>query len=186
MPDESALSDEEIAALSDEDADRDFDRMRLGTECQYDGDPVEEARELAQFDEEWADVDESVYLTDIEKARAPLIAEAVYADALQNIPNDAPPPPVEGPDPDEAIKMLVLAVWHETRQWPKPPKVEAIGAAITYTVAQTRREQGVQHPRDIAKIVGCRYATFLRVTKAVAVEIQRLALRDQLRESGNL
>lgn len=41
MPDESALSDEEIAALGDEDADRDFDRMRLGTECQYDGDPVE-------------------------------------------------------------------------------------------------------------------------------------------------
>jgi hypothetical protein len=86
----------------------------------------------------------------------------------------------------ETTKILLVAVWNELRAWKKSPSPEVIAQAVGLAIARVRGEQGLKHPRDLAKEVRVRPQTFFRVLNIAEAEIARLELSGGLRESGNL
>jgi hypothetical protein len=191
MPDETELSDAELSALSEEERERYMDRFirRAGIPLHdLNSDPVQDAIESEHhrsFDEmEKDDLAYSV-ATETEKAAATIILAAEYSDFVRETPHEQVAYGVEIVASDEATKLLVIAVTVEVGRWTKPPKAEAVAHGIGLAIAKIRGEQGVKHPRDIAKEVGVRAQTLHRIKNVALQEIQRLGLKGDLIETGS-
>lgn len=187
MPDEQDISDADYDAMPEEARakylTREVQAMVARFVPDYDTDPVQDAIESEEFRQLFDGMDEDDWLTlgasEIEKAAASVIAEAVQADFEREVSPGAVPP-VEIDSRQEALKLLLIAVWGEVSQWKRPPKPEAIAAGVGVAVAQVRGERGVKHPRDIAKEARVRAQTLHRIKNVALQEIQRLSLRFDL------
>lgn len=186
MPDEPEVTDADIEAMTDSELETYFDRVHR-YEPKYDTDPVQDAIESEEFHQWFDGMTEEDFdgltASAIEKAAAPLIAEAIRADFIRETPFDSAPYGMEIDSDQEAMKLLMLAVTVEVNRWKKPPKAEVTAAGIGLALAYIRKERGIKHTRDIAKEVGVRPQTLFQVRKLTLMEIQRLNFASDLRKT---